>query len=65
MTRRVIASCLVISLGVILCYHFALFWIHGGVYIHEPNTVILVIESAGAVGIVGFGLMRLVNTFRR
>ena len=62
--RRIIASCLVIAFGVALALNLAYFWTDGGVYIYEDNRVILIIESAMAVGIIGFGIMRLVNTFR-
>ena len=59
--KDAIASCLVIALGIILAVHFAMFWIYGGVFIHESNTIILIIETAMSVAIVGFGLERLIT----
>ena len=59
--KDAIASCLVIALGIILAVHFAMFWIYGGVFIHESNTIILIIETAMSIAIVGFGLERLIT----
>ena len=64
MIRRTIASCLILALAVILGLHLAYFSTNGGVYIYEDNRVILAIEWVMTVGIFGFGIMRLWNTFR-
>jgi len=60
--KEVIASCLVIALGVILIIHFALFWIYGGVFIYENNKVILALETLMSITIIGFGFERLLST---
>jgi hypothetical protein len=59
--KDTIASCLIIALGAILALHFTLFWLYGGVFIHETNRVILVIESVMSVAIIGFGVERLAS----
>ncbi|HEY49039.1 MAG TPA: hypothetical protein G4O13_03240 [Dehalococcoidia bacterium] len=59
--KNVLASVLVIALGVILIIHFTLFWIHGGVFIHESNKAILSVETVMSVAILGFGVERLLN----
>lgn len=59
--KDVIASCLVISLGIILAVHFALFWAYGGVLIYEDNKIILLIETVMSLAILGFGVERLLS----
>jgi hypothetical protein len=59
--KDVIASCLVIALGIILAVHFAMFWIYGGVFVYESNKIILIIETAMSIAIMGFGLERLIS----
>ena len=59
--KEVIASCLVIALGIILIIHFALFWIYGGVFIYENNKVILALETLMSITIIGFGFERLLS----
>jgi len=63
--KDVLASCLVIALGIILGVHFALFWMHGGVYIYESNKVILVLETVMSIAILGFGVERLLASASR
>jgi hypothetical protein len=60
--KDVIAYCLVISLGLILAVHFALFWIYGGVFIYENNKVVLVLETVMSIAILCFGLERLIHS---
>ena len=62
--KDVIASCLIIALGTILALHFALFWLYGGVFIHESNTVILTIETVMSLAIFVFGIERLASSAR-
>jgi len=57
--KDTLASCLIIALGAILALHFALFWLYGGVFIHESNKLILTIETVMSAAIIGFGLERL------
>lgn len=60
--KEVIASCLVICLGLILTIHFALFWIYdGGVLIYENSKVILSIETVMSIAILCFGIERLIS----
>ncbi len=63
--KDVIAYCLVISLGLILAIHFALFWIYGGVFIYEDNKTILLLETIMSVAIFGFGIERLLSSVGR
>ncbi len=63
--KEVIASSLVIALGIILIIHFTLFWIYGGVFIYESNKVILAIETLMSISIIGFGFERLLSTSSR
>ena len=51
-----------IALGIILIYHFMLFWIQGQVIIGEPNKIILLFETVMSVAIFVFGIERLVRT---
>lgn len=60
--KDVIAYCLVISLGLILAVHFALFWIYGGVFIYENNKVVLALETIMSLAILCFGLERLIHS---
>ena len=60
--KDVIASCLVISLGIILVMHFILFWIYGGVFIYESNKIVLLGETIMSIAILGFGIERLLGT---
>lgn len=60
--KDTIASCLIIALGAILVLHFALFWLYGGVFIHESNRVILTVETVMSVAILGFGIERLASS---
>jgi len=63
--KNAVASCLVIALGLILGLHFALFWVYGGVFIHESNKIILAVETAMSVAILAFGVERLASTAMR
>jgi hypothetical protein len=63
--KEVIASSLVIALGLILIIHFTLFWIYGGVFIYESNKVILALETIMSIGIIGFGFERLISIYSR
>jgi len=64
--KTALASCLVIALGLILPVHFILFWMYGGVFIHESNKLLLLIETIVSFTIIGFGMERLINsTLRR
>ena len=60
--KDVLASSLVIALGIILIVHFTLFWIYGGVFIYESNKIILALETAMSITIIGFGFERLIST---
>ena len=60
--KGTLASILVIALGVILIVHFALFWIYGGVFIHESNKIILTMETFMSVIILGFGVERFLSS---
>ena len=59
MVRDFLAGCLVLSLGIILAYHFFLFWTCGKVLIGEDSSVVLVLESILSLVIVGFGVERM------
>ena len=62
--KNMIAAILIITLGIILVVHFTLFWIYGGVFIHESNKLILSIETAMGVAILGFGIERFISYAR-
>ena len=59
--RNLVSGCLVLSLGIILIYHFFLFWTRGSVIIEEPNRVILFLETMMSLAITAFGLDLLVR----
>ena len=59
--KDVVAYCLVIAFGIILTAHFTLFWIYGALFICESNSIILAIETAMGVAILGFGVERLLS----
>ena len=63
--KEIMAYCLVVALGLILIIHFALFWIYGGVFIYEHNKIILALETLMSIGIIGFGIERLISTSLR
>jgi hypothetical protein len=60
--KEIMAYCLVVALGLILIIHFTLFWIYGGVFIYEHNKIILALETLMSIGIIGFGIERLIST---
>jgi hypothetical protein len=60
--KDTIASCLIIALGAILALHFALFWLYGGVFIHESNKIILTVETVMSAAILVFGVERLASS---
>ena len=60
--KEIMAYCLVVALGLILIIHFTLFWIYGGVFIYEHNKVILTLETIMSIGIICFGIERLIST---
>ena len=60
--KNAIASSLVISFGIILIIHFALFWAYGGVFIYENNKVVLLVETIMSLSIILFGVERLINS---
>jgi hypothetical protein len=62
--KNVLASSLVIALGLILIVNFSLFWMYGGVFIYEDNKIILVMETLMSVTIICFGVERLIGTTR-
>jgi ACR3 family arsenite efflux pump ArsB len=59
--KSIISSCLVIALGLILTYHFILFWIQGQVVIEEPNKIICFLETVMGFAVIAFGVERLVR----
>ena len=63
--KEIIASSLVIALGLILIIHFTLFWIYGGVFIYESNKIILALETLMSIGIIGFGFERLISIYNK
>lgn len=63
--KDILASSLVIALGVILIIHFVLFWMYGGVFIYENNKVILTLETLMSITIVLFGIERLVSNINK
>jgi hypothetical protein len=63
--KEIMAYCLVVALGLILIIHFTLFWIYGGVFIYEHNKVILTLETLMSIGIICFGIERLISTSLR
>lgn len=60
--KRTISSILVLALGIILAYHFVLFWIQGHVIIAEPNKVALFLETLLSFGIIAFGIERVLRS---
>ena len=57
--KGVIASNLVIALGIILIIHFLLLWVYGGVFVYESNKIILTAETLMSIAITCFGLRQL------
>ena len=62
MIRNVVAYCLVIAFGLIMVIHLGLFWAYGGLFVHEDNTIALLLETLMSITIVAFGIERLVST---
>ena len=60
--RNVVASSLVIALGLILLYVFVMFWLEGSFIIQESNRVVLAVETLMASFIVIFGIERLIHS---
>ncbi|MEE8471226.1 MAG: hypothetical protein V3S51_07850 [Dehalococcoidia bacterium] len=63
--KDVLASSLVVALGIILIIHFAMFWIYGGVFIYESNKVVLTLETLMSISIIAFGIERLISSSRQ
>ena len=60
--RKFISSALVLAFGLILVYHFILFWVEGSVIIGEPNKIVLLGETLISVVIIAFGVEGLVRS---
>jgi len=65
MIRNAIASCLAIGLAVAFLVHFSLIICWGQVLIQEPNPVVLWLEVAGLVGILGFSVWDLIQESKK
>jgi len=50
-----LSACLVLSLGIILVYHFYLLWTAGSVLISEPSRAMLVFEILVGIAILLYG----------
>lgn len=63
--RRIVAYCLVISLGTLLLMHFIPIWIHDSMVIKEDNIGLRTFETIMSVTILLFGIERFTSVFRR
>ena len=63
--KDVIANGALIGMSVALLWHFSNIWGYGKHLIVEPNIVILSLETAGLVLILGFGLTKLISDLRK
>ena len=54
----------VIGLSAALLWHFSNIWRYGQHLIQESNTIILTLETAGLLLILGFGVTKLVSDLR-
>ena len=60
--KDLLASSLVIALGVLLVIQLGALWMYGGLFIYESNKVILVLETVLGITIIAFGVKRLVSS---
>ena len=54
----------VIGLSAASLWHFSNIWRYGQHLIQEPNTVLLTLETAGLLLILGFGVTKFVSDLR-
>ena len=63
--REIIGDTLTIALGLILLFHFGMFWTKTWIRIGEPNEIMLTVETVMALAILGLGIERYIDDFRR
>jgi len=62
--KTCIIDTLVIGLSAALLWHFSNIWRYGQHLIQEPNTIVLTLETAGLLLILGFGVIKLVGDLK-
>jgi len=62
--KTCIIDALVIGLSAALLWHFSNIWLYGQHLIQEPNTIVLTLETAGLLLILGFGVIKLVGDLK-
>jgi len=62
--KTYIIDALVIGLSAALLWHFSNIWRYGQHLIQEPNTIVLTLETAGLLLVLGFGVIKLVGDLK-
>lgn len=63
--KAVVASFLVIALGLILALHFALIWVYGEILIYENSKILVSVEIVASLIIFVLGVERLVEAVHK
>ena len=63
--NSVITYGMIVGMSGALLAHFICIWIYGRIYIHEPNLLILTLETAFFIMVLGFGFGRFVASLRK
>ncbi len=62
--KTCIIDALVIGLSAAALWHFSNIWRYGQHLIQEPNTLVLTLETAGLLLILGFGVIKLAGDLK-
>ena len=62
--KNIIADCLIMGMSVALLWHFSNIWRYGQYLIQEPNSVVLVLETAGLLAVLIFGVTKFISDLR-
>jgi len=63
--RQTLAGSMLIGMGIALLWMFLGIFIHGKVYVWEPNAWILAAEIAMCMFIIMFGFMRVYDAIKK
>jgi len=64
MMKIIIADCLIMGMSAAILWHFSNIWRYGQYLIQEPNSVVLVLETAGLLAVLIFGVTKFISDLR-
>ena len=63
--KDVIADGLIIGMSTALLWHFSNIWLYGQYLVGESNLAVRVLETAGLLVILGFGISKYISDLKR